>query len=135
MSNNTHPDSYDTVARARTDTNSMKEFSFLWPLLKLIWIKYGYSSILYAQLVLPALNNFKCKINTGCLDCDEKEMAQKKLHHKQGGGYWYDLLFIFRISCSLQCCEWRLFFFCYKRSLTHSSLKQQGMGHSERRYM
>ena len=98
-------------------TNSMHEFSFLWPLLKssiLTRIKYGYSSILYAHLVPPAVNNFKCKINTGCLDCDEKEIAQKKLHHKQGGGYWYDLLFILRISSSLQCCEWRLLFFVTK---------------------
>lgn len=111
MFHNIHPNSYDTVVRARTDTNSMQEFSCLWPLLKssiLTWIKYGYSSILYAHLVLPTVNNFKCKIHTRCLDHDEKEMAQKKLHHKQGGGNWYDLLFIFRISSSLQCCEWRL---------------------------
>jgi hypothetical protein len=100
--------------REHVQTNSMQEFSFLWPLLKSInstWTKYGYSSILYAHLVPPTVNNFKCKINTGCLDCDEKEMAQKKLHHKQGGAYWYDLLFIFKISSSLQCCERRLLFF------------------------
>ena len=90
MFNNIHPNSYDTMATACTDTNSMQEFSFLWPLLKssiLTWVKYGYSSILYAYVVLAAVNNFKSKINTGCLNHDEKEMAQKKLHHKQGGGY------------------------------------------------
>jgi len=117
MFNNIHPNSYDTVVRACTDTNRIQEFSFLWPLLKssiLQWIKYGYSSILYAHLVLPAVNNFKCKINTGCLDHDEKEMAQKKLRNKQGGGYSYDLLFVFRISSSLQCCKWRLLFFVTK---------------------
>lgn len=138
MFNNIHPNSYDTVVRTCKDTNSTQKFSFLWPLLKssiLTQIKYGYSSILYAHLVLSTVNSFKCKIHTGCLDHDEKEMAQKKLHHKQRGEYWYDLLFIFRISSSLQCCEWRLLFFCYKGNLIHSSLKQQGMGHSERRYM
>ena len=39
------------------------------------------------QVVLPGVNNFKSKINRGGLNHDEKEMAQKKLHHKQGGGY------------------------------------------------
>jgi len=80
MFKNIHPNSYNTVARAHTDTNGMQEFYFIWPLLKssiLTWIKYGYSSILYAQLVLPTVNNFNWKINTGCLDRDKKKWLKR----------------------------------------------------------
>ena len=116
MFNNIHSNLYDTMAKARTDKQHARVFLFMTtPKVKhfnmnQVWLQFHF----YAHLVPPAVNNFKCKINTGCLDCDEKEIAQKKLHHKQGGGYWYDLLFILRISSSLQCCEWRLLFFVTK---------------------